>query len=169
MHPKALETSPLLARSVPFLIFVGLTFLQGKFGESSRYWLYLIKTLVGFSFVWMIRPWVEEMRWKFSWEGLMVGFAVFGGWVGQFLSKTWTAWQSLESALGIWDGFDAGLAICRSAHRGFHSGSSSIGRSLLPLAFLPVHREPFVPNCSLPVFPMVTFPGDIGDFRFHAL
>jgi CAAX prenyl protease-like protein len=79
---KALETSPLLARSVPFLIFVGLTFLQGQFGESSRYWFYLAKTIVGIWFIWLIRPWIEEMRWKLSWEGLMVGFAVFGIWVG---------------------------------------------------------------------------------------
>ena len=81
-YVKKLIRSPLLVRSVPFLIFVGLTFFQGKLGESSRYWLYVVKTLVGAWLIGTIRPWVEEMRWKFSWEGILVGFAVFGIWIG---------------------------------------------------------------------------------------
>ena len=44
---KKLEASPLLARVVPFVVFVVLTFCQGQFGEASRYWFYLAKTIVG--------------------------------------------------------------------------------------------------------------------------
>jgi uncharacterized protein len=74
--------SPLLIRVVPFVIFLILTTLQGKFGESSKYWLYLAKTLVGLWLIWLMRPYVLEMRWKISWEGVAVGFGVFGLWIG---------------------------------------------------------------------------------------
>jgi uncharacterized protein len=79
---KKLATSPLLARVVPFVIFLGLTFCQGQFGEASRYWFYLAKTIVGAWLVWSVWPLVAEMRWKFSWEAAAVGVAVFGIWVG---------------------------------------------------------------------------------------
>ena len=76
------EGSPEYARVAPFVIFVVLTALQGQLGEDSRYWLYLLKTLVGAWLIWEMRPFVEEMRWKISWEALAVGAAVFGIWVG---------------------------------------------------------------------------------------
>jgi CAAX prenyl protease-like protein len=79
---KKLESSPLLARATPFVVFVALTFCQGKFGEASRYWLYLVKTIVGVWLIWKVWPLVGEMRWKFSWEALIAGVAVFGVWVG---------------------------------------------------------------------------------------
>jgi CAAX prenyl protease-like protein len=66
----------------PFVVFVALTTLQGYFGEASRYWLYLVKTLIGAWMVWEMRPFVEEMRWKISWEALVVGVGIFGVWVG---------------------------------------------------------------------------------------
>ena len=74
--------SPEYARVAPFVIFVALTALQGQLGEDSRYWLYLVKTLVGAWLIWEMRPFVEEMRWKVSWEAVVVGVAVFGVWVG---------------------------------------------------------------------------------------
>ncbi len=74
--------SPLLARVLPFAIFLGLTFLQGQFGEASRYWVYLGKTLVGFWLLWRSRPFVAEMKWAFSWEAVVVGVAVCVMWVG---------------------------------------------------------------------------------------
>ena len=79
---KKLEALPLLARFVPFAIFVALTFCQGKFGEASRYWFYFVKTIVGAWLIWFMRPLVAEMKWKFSWESVVVGVAVFVIWVG---------------------------------------------------------------------------------------
>jgi len=82
MLQKKLAASPMLARVTPFVVFLGLTFCQGQFGEASRYWFYLAKTMVGAWLVWSIWPLVAEMRWKFSWEAVAVGVAVFGIWVG---------------------------------------------------------------------------------------
>ena len=77
-----LEGSPVLVRVAPFVLFILLTALQGKFGEASRYWIYLGKTLVGAWLIWWIWPLVREMRWKLSWEAVLVGVAVFVMWVG---------------------------------------------------------------------------------------
>jgi CAAX prenyl protease-like protein len=79
---KYFAGSPLLARVAPFVVFLLLTSCQGQFGEASRYWFYLAKTLVG---VWLIRemrPFVLEMRWAISWEAVLVGIAIFAAWVG---------------------------------------------------------------------------------------
>jgi CAAX prenyl protease-like protein len=72
----------MLVRVAPFFIFVGLTFLQGKLGASSAYWIYLGKILVGAWFLWLMRPMVAEMRWAWSWEALVAGILVFVIWVG---------------------------------------------------------------------------------------
>ena len=77
-----LAASPTLARVAPFVIFLGLTFCQGQFGEASRYWFYLAKTIVGAWLIWSVWPLVPEMRWKFSWEAVVVGVGVFALWVG---------------------------------------------------------------------------------------
>jgi CAAX prenyl protease-like protein len=79
---KRVLTSPVLVRIAPFAIFAALTLLQGRFGESSQYWIYAIKTIIGAWLIWIIRSYVEEMRWKFSWEAVAVGVAVFVIWVG---------------------------------------------------------------------------------------
>ncbi|MBI5385311.1 MAG: CAAX prenyl protease-related protein [Verrucomicrobia bacterium] len=74
--------SSALVRAVPFVVFVGLTFFQDKFGDAGRYWFYLAKTLAGAGMIWAMRPFIEEMRWKFSWEAVAVGVGVFAMWVG---------------------------------------------------------------------------------------
>jgi uncharacterized protein len=79
---QKLRDSPILARVVPFVIFIALTACQGWFGEASRYWIYLAKTLAGAWLVWSIRLFVTEMRWAVSWEAVVVGIAVFAMWVG---------------------------------------------------------------------------------------
>ncbi len=66
----------------PFAAFLFLTYCQGKFGEAGRYWIYLLKTLVGAAMLWSVWPAVAEMRWALSWEGIVAGVAVFGIWVG---------------------------------------------------------------------------------------
>jgi len=79
---KKFEASPEYVRIAPFVIFVILTAMQGQFGESSRFWLYALKTVVGAWLVWEMRPFVEEMRWEISWEAVVVGVGVFAVWVG---------------------------------------------------------------------------------------
>jgi len=119
---KPFAASPLLVRVAPFVIFLALTFCQGQFGEASRYWFYLAKTLVGAWLIWEMRPFVSEMRWAMSWEAVVVGVAVFAAWVG--ISGEWTTQNSLWVKLGIshaapkaaplWnpnDQFDSGSAL----------------------------------------------------------
>ena len=79
---KPFARSPLLARVLPFVIFVLLTYAQGKFGPASAYWFYFAKTLVGGWLVWELRAFVTEMRWTFSGEAVVVGIGVFALWVG---------------------------------------------------------------------------------------
>lgn len=76
------KASSAYARVAPFVIFLCLTFCQGKFGEESRYWFYLAKTLVGAWLIWEMRPFVPEMKWAISWEAVVVGVAVCVMWVG---------------------------------------------------------------------------------------
>ncbi len=77
-----LASSPLLVRVGTFFIFLVLTSLPGFFGEASRYWLYLAKTVLGAGMLWMVWPYVNEMRWKISVEGVAVGILVFVLWIG---------------------------------------------------------------------------------------
>jgi membrane protease YdiL (CAAX protease family) len=79
---KLAPRQPMLVRVLPFLFFVALTGCQGQLGESSRYWVYLIKTLLGAGMVWAVRPWIAEMRWQMTWDAVLVGVTVFGLWVG---------------------------------------------------------------------------------------
>ena len=79
---KTWQTSPMVARVGPFVVFVALTALQGQLGEASRYWIYGVKTLVGAALLWMVWPWVQEMRWRGSWEAVAVGIGVWAIWVG---------------------------------------------------------------------------------------
>ena len=79
---KQFEKSPVAARVLPFAIFLLLTFGQGKFGEGSRYWFYLAKTLVGAWLLFEMRPFVTELRCAFSWEAVVVGVGVCVMWVG---------------------------------------------------------------------------------------
>jgi len=78
---EALGRSPFWARVAPFILFVSLTSLQGKFG-LSYYGVYCAKTFVGVFLVWLIWPVVTEMRWAFSWEAVVVGIFVAVFWVG---------------------------------------------------------------------------------------
>jgi CAAX prenyl protease-like protein len=77
-----LRSSPVLARTAPFVVFLALTFCQGRFGETSQYWFYLAKTLAGAWLLWSVWPVVTEARWSVSWEAVGVGALVFAMWVG---------------------------------------------------------------------------------------
>lgn len=74
--------SPVLARVIPFVVFLVLTSAQGWFGEAGRYWIYLAKTLVGAWMLWELRGVLSEMKWAWSWEAGVVGVLVFVIWVG---------------------------------------------------------------------------------------
>ncbi len=95
---KKLQSSPVVARVAPFVIFLVLTAGQGQFGEASRYWFYAGKTIIGLWLVWAMRPVVVEMRWKFSWEAVVVGALVCVMWMGindlyPKFSKAGVAWN----------------------------------------------------------------------------
>ena len=77
-----LTRTPLSARVLPFVLFVLLTSSQELFSPAGRYWVYLARTLAGAAMLLAIWPAVQEMRWKFSWEALVVGVAVFVMWAG---------------------------------------------------------------------------------------
>lgn len=77
-----LTKTPLVARVSPLVVFLLLTFCQGQAGEAARYWIYLAKTLVGAFMLWAVWDAVKEMRWRLSWEAVVVGVAVFAIWIG---------------------------------------------------------------------------------------
>jgi CAAX prenyl protease-like protein len=77
-----IRSSPILARVVPFAAFALLTFGQGLVGDASQYWVYALKTIVGACLLWLVRREVQEMRWRLSWEAVLVGVVVFAAWVG---------------------------------------------------------------------------------------
>jgi hypothetical protein len=79
---KKVTDSPMLIRIVPFLVFLGLTTCQGKLGPASAFWFYFAKTILGIWFIWLMRPFVPEMRWSISWEAVAVGVAICVIWVG---------------------------------------------------------------------------------------
>src|SRR5687767_9760798 len=81
MFSKIIQ-SPALVRVVPFAIFLALTFLQDRFGEQPRYWIYVAKTVAGAAMLAVVWRHIVELEWRFSWEAVVVGIGVFAMWVG---------------------------------------------------------------------------------------
>jgi hypothetical protein len=106
---KEFAGSPDCARIAPFAIFVGLTDLQGQFGEASRYWFYLVKTLLGAWLIWEMRPFVEEMRWKVSREAVVAGVVVFAIWVA--LDGLYPRFSELDAGWNPNQAFGQGSAL----------------------------------------------------------
>jgi CAAX prenyl protease-like protein len=79
---KRLESSPLHARVVPFIVFLLLTAWQNSSSDAGRYWIYAAKSAVGAWMLWQLWPIITEMRWAFSGAAVVVGLAVFVLWVG---------------------------------------------------------------------------------------
>jgi hypothetical protein len=79
---EVIVATPLRARVAPLLIFLALTAAQGAFGDHSRYWVYLLKSVLGAGLLWLVWPAVAEMRWRFSLDACAVGILVFVVWVG---------------------------------------------------------------------------------------
>ena len=76
-----LQVSPLLARVLPFVVFLVLTSCQGSLGPESHFWVYLAKCVIGAWMIWVTWPLVSEMRWAISFEALIAGTLVFILWV----------------------------------------------------------------------------------------
>jgi uncharacterized protein len=73
---------PEIPRALPFLLFVGLSSLQGKFFTGSEYWLYAVKTLLAGGMLWAFRGYIKEMKWAFSWAALGTGVGIAALWIG---------------------------------------------------------------------------------------
>lgn len=76
-------------RVVPFVVFLLITGLQGRLGESSKFWIYALKVPVGAGMIWAVWASIPEMRWKWSWEALGAGVGVFVLWIGLDLVIAW--------------------------------------------------------------------------------
>ena len=79
---SCLRESPIGSRTIPFLIFVILTFAQGYVAEPGQYWIYLTKLLIAGWLLMLARPSIPELRWNLSWPAVAAGLGVFGVWVG---------------------------------------------------------------------------------------
>jgi len=78
---SGLKASPLLARAMPFVLFLALTSFQGGFGIESHYWIYLIKCVIGVWMLWGTWSLVSEMRWHCSLDAVIAGVVVFALWI----------------------------------------------------------------------------------------
>jgi CAAX prenyl protease-like protein len=105
---KQLTRSPIGARVAPFVVFLLITGLIGQFEGAPRFWLYLVKTLAGAGLLWLARPALAELEWRFSGLALGAGVLVFGLWIGlEGLYPKWgktTPWNPHEQ-------FGAGSAM----------------------------------------------------------
>lgn len=79
---KRLLAMPELPRALPFILFVGLSSLQGKYFSGSEYWIYALKTLLVGGMLWSLRGYLPEMKWAFSGEALAVGVGIAVIWIG---------------------------------------------------------------------------------------
>lgn len=104
---QKLRSSPVAVRVAPFVIFAALTMFQGRMGPGSAYWLYFVKVVLGAVMIWLMRPLVPEMRWKVTWEAVVVGVFVFVLWVG--LDPLYRKWGS-SSMWNPHDHFGSGTA-----------------------------------------------------------
>jgi CAAX prenyl protease-like protein len=77
-----LRAAPAHARVLPYVIILFLTFVQEGMEGPARYWLYLVKMLVGLWCIWQMRSLVPEMRWVVSPEAVLAGVLVCVIWVG---------------------------------------------------------------------------------------
>lgn len=112
--------SPMLVRVAPFALFMALTLLQEELGDGARYWVYLLKTIVGAGMLWAVRPVVGEARWKLSWAAVAVGVAVFVVWVGT--DSTYPRLDALTEKLGLTEA--RGPAAGWNPHAQFGQGAA---------------------------------------------
>lgn len=98
--------SPVLSRVAPFAAFAAFTLVQNSFGDGPQYWIYALKTAIGAWLLWLVRPYIKEMRWAVSWEAVAAGIVVFAAWVG--LEGHYPALTQIWHHLISWIGLGAG-------------------------------------------------------------
>ena len=101
---KLIRASPIHARFVPFALIVGLLLFQDTTSGSGRYWMYLVRMLVGAWCIREMRPMVPEMRWAFSWEAVVAGVAVCFIWIA--LDPFYPKIEILFKAGKLWNPFE---------------------------------------------------------------
>jgi CAAX prenyl protease-like protein len=74
--------SPLLARVVPFVVFLLLTGMAGQFDGEPRYWIYLAKTVAGGWLLWLARPYLAELKWNLTPIAFLGGIIIVVLWIG---------------------------------------------------------------------------------------
>jgi uncharacterized protein len=103
--------SPALVRVVPFTLFLALTFLQDRFGEAARYWIYFGKTVAGGAMLLVLFRYIRELEWRFSWAAVVVGIGVFVMWVGLdelFVRLGWpNSYPKVKTPGGPWNPHEA--------------------------------------------------------------
>jgi CAAX prenyl protease-like protein len=99
MFRNYFEKSPAAARVIPFAVFIFFTFAQNECGETARYWIYFLKSLIGAWLILETWPFVKEMRLSFSWEAVAVGVGVCVMWVG--LDEFYPKLSELGVKLGL--------------------------------------------------------------------
>ena len=104
-----LKASPLLARVLPFVVFLVLTSCQGSLGPESHFWIYLAKCVVGAWMIWVTWPLVSEMRWRISFEALFAGTLVFVIWVA--LDVQYPKLSQPDDSWNLYDHFDKAPAM----------------------------------------------------------
>jgi CAAX prenyl protease-like protein len=75
------QASAEYARIAPLFIYVCVG-AGDLMGGDWKFWSYMLKVFVGAWVLWQARPFVQEMRWAFSWEAVVVGVLVFIIWIG---------------------------------------------------------------------------------------
>jgi CAAX prenyl protease-like protein len=98
-----LSASPIYARILPYVLILVLTFIQDNTGEELRYWIYFGKMILGAWCIWEMRTLVPEMKWAFSWEAVVAGFAVAAIWV--FLDPYYPKFELLFKMGTPWNPF----------------------------------------------------------------
>ncbi|HVM46985.1 MAG TPA: CAAX prenyl protease-related protein [Candidatus Acidoferrum sp.] len=106
---KKAASSPEFARVAPFAVYALLGVVQGRFGPEARYWAYIAKTFIGAWVLWELRPCLPEMRWRISWEAVVVGVAIFVIWVG--LDGYYPRLTKLDAGTNPFAQFGAGSAV----------------------------------------------------------
>jgi uncharacterized protein len=82
MNPALAQLRPAIVRAAPFLVFLILTGVQNVSDNAFRFWIYLLKSIAAGWLLWTYRREIAELRWKFSWEAVVVGAGIFILWVG---------------------------------------------------------------------------------------
>lgn len=79
---SSLLESPDIVRFAPFAVFLVIGALGAKAFAGAEYWMYAAKTAAAGALLWWWRGRIQEMRWAFSVEGVVVGLAIAVLWIG---------------------------------------------------------------------------------------